>query len=98
MKKPYKEYAQQIVEYFTTVGDDDLLDKEKKPQATVLYLPLVSTSIHGGSLYVFFTSKRRLLPHYGHCIGEPPEPYAYHDHLFHSATSPWSPTTAGCRS
>ena len=44
MKKPYKEYEQQLTEYFTAIGDGELLNKDKKPTATATYLPVVSTA------------------------------------------------------
>lgn len=45
MKKSYKEYAQQLTEFFTAIGDDDLLDKEQKPDvSTIMYLPVVSSA------------------------------------------------------
>ena len=48
MSSPHGEHdevAQQLTEFFTAIGDDDLLDKEQKPDvSTIMYLPVVSSA------------------------------------------------------
>ena len=43
MKTPFKEWRQQLTEYFAAAGDAELLDKAKKPSGEPDYLPMAST-------------------------------------------------------